>query len=160
MSYLDKINVNGTDYDLGALESLKDQNGNSRFVEGNLTTSTISNITFTYKKWSLSGTHLMLVLAFKVDSATTINAYTDLGYANIPSWVMNKIYTISSNTNRVTVNEFKSTSQYGASDVSFNLALNKDTNNNRLYVQNTESAVSLNANTYVRIQFDLLIDTD
>ena len=71
-------------------EYLNDTNGNPRFVEGNLTTATISGVTFTYAKWALSGSHLMVVLCGEIASGTTIGVVT-LATATLPDYIKNKI---------------------------------------------------------------------
>lgn len=59
-----------------AFEDIVDKNGNPRFIEGTITPETISGITFTYCKWSLSGTHLMIVLAGTCKNVTLANNTT------------------------------------------------------------------------------------
>ena len=159
MSYVNKIVLNGIEVQLNSLEGLQDAEGHNRFIGDDLVDSEIEGLTLNYSKWSLSGTHLMLVLSYSITAQTSLSNYTDLAYAQVPEWVISKIATISGQTNRAILKDFNSTNQYGSPDQTVSLALNKDTANNRLYIQTADS-VTLGADTYLRIQFDLLIDND
>ena len=44
------------------LENIKDDNGKFRFIEGTPIPTTTTGVTYSYSKWSLSGTHLMIVI--------------------------------------------------------------------------------------------------
>ena len=61
--------VNG----LKAFENIVDKDGHKRFIEGTPTNPTIEGVEITYAKWSLSGTHLMLVMAGNVASTTVLD---------------------------------------------------------------------------------------
>ena len=77
------------------MEDIKDKDGNLRFVEGDIALETISGITQTYGKWSLSGTHLMLVLAIDITD-TTINVDDVFANIELPDYIINKISPIYS----------------------------------------------------------------
>ena len=55
-----------------SITTLVDSQSHNRFVEGEGDLKTIAGITFTYNKWSLSGTHFMLVLAGSIANGTAI----------------------------------------------------------------------------------------
>ena len=101
MAYIDKINVNGTTYDLGCMNSLTDSSGHQRFVDGNLSTRTITNITHKYSKWSLSGSHFICVEAFNVAANHTQASYTVLCTFQVPLWLGQKIYPLVDNNDWV-----------------------------------------------------------
>ena len=71
------------------MENIKDNSGHNRFIEGDLDTYTVANVTFSYAKWSLSGTHLMIVLAGT--NKQQVNAGTYLAEFEPPTWIYNKI---------------------------------------------------------------------
>lgn len=141
---------------LNDVASLVDSAGNSRFIEGDLKVNEITGVTFTYGKWSLSGTHLMIVLAGNVANGTTINAQTYFANAYLPAYIIDKIFPVTS-----TLVDFKSITYYSESPVttqSANCDLVKDENNGRMRLRS--NSITLTANRNFRIQFDLLIDAD
>ena len=76
------------------LESIKDKDGHLRFIEGNITPSQITGITFSYCKWSLSGSHLMLVVAGTLASNTTVASQVLARISNLPQWIYDKLVII------------------------------------------------------------------
>ena len=103
MAYIDKMIVEGTTYDVGALESLKDTNGRNRFIEGTNESLLPEGLTLKYSKWSLSGSHLMIVFCFANEGNTdiTIPTFTRLFDTTLPEWVFNKIYPIHTGADAV-----------------------------------------------------------
>ena len=83
------------------LEKIVDKDGHQRFIEGDFTIpeNLPSGIHLTYIKWSLSGSHLMLVIAGNVDNGTswTSGASTTL-VPNLPQWIIDKIYPVFATT--------------------------------------------------------------
>ena len=75
------------------IATLVDSKGNPRFIEGEGTTDEITGFTPSYCKWSLSGTHLMLVLAGTIANGITISTGSIATY-EIPEFIMNKIYPV------------------------------------------------------------------
>lgn len=75
-------------------EAMTDENDHKRFIEGDITFATITGITQTYGKWSLSGTHLMIVVGGEIDNGTTITAQTLAPLPNLPQWIVDKIRTL------------------------------------------------------------------
>lgn len=140
--------------DEATLDDIVDSHGNKRFVEGNLTFETAEGITYTYGKWSLSGTHLMLVLAISIDKGVKYANGDELASVNLPSWITNKIYPTA-----LGIIEYKT-----------NLAIGQDYTNQDFstYLWKTGSLIkisksgplTLTAKRNVRIQFDLLIDAE
>ena len=159
MAYIDKIKVNGVEYDLGALESLKDTNGNNRFIEGINSNDTLTGLTINFSKWSLSGTHLMIVVAGELAAGATIADSYVLGECvNIPNWVLSKIYP----TAIIGIVEFKEirfNSQSSWANATGEVRLRKY--NGKLFIDKNNSYTNDKGETLgFRVQFDLLIDTD
>ena len=145
------------DTDLNPLiicENFNDANGNARFVGGNLSTSAISGITFTYAKWSLSGSHIMFVLCGEIAANTTLNVDV-WASVNLPDYIKSKISGVFASTNI----EVKDSRAYYDDWNSINIqtVLQKTSDGVQiLMIQNpTSSAVA-----HFRIQYDLLIDMD
>ena len=134
--------------------SLKDAQGNPRFVEGDITMKTIEGVTQTYGKWSLSGTHLMIVVTLSIENGTTIPARQNICSIVLPQWIMDKIIPLFSTY--VSINSFRT---MGANaDASLLVFLHKY--ENYLRMDNGSSPYVSSRNESVRIQFDLLIDAD
>lgn len=137
-----------------SLESIVDKYGNPRFVEGNITMNTIEGITQTYGKWSLSGTHLMIVVCADVANGTIISN-RDIAFINLPAWILNKINPlIASRIDMKTINMYSSTFD----TQSITAVLTKS--ESLLAIVTRSTTVQLTANRSFRIQFDLLIDAD
>ena len=140
-------------------ENIKDRNGNNRFIEGNITPETISGANFTQHKWSLSGTHLMFVLAGSATAA--ISAGTKLAtISNLPTYIIDKIYRLLGSVSTiVTINNMISRQADGTALVEYKCELDKISNSQlEIYCQE-----NINPNNYtvgVRLQFDLLIDNE
>lgn len=160
MAYIDKINVNGTNYDLGVMESLKDANGHNRFIEGN-PTSNLSNtgLTIDYAKWSLSGTHLMIVFAFSNNTGSDIvlNAWTVLFAISLEQWVRSKIYPLG-NSGIIMISDIKvlNPSNYTITS-NGNIYLNAIAGGYNCVLPSSTTIASGNI---CRVQFDLIIDMD
>ena len=75
---------------LKVFENIVDKDGHKRFIEGDITPAETTGITFTYAKWSLSGSHLQIVLAMTIAAGTYSTFY--LGdITNLPKWIFDKI---------------------------------------------------------------------
>ena len=148
-------NVNGdTEF-----ENIKDSNGHNRFIEGNISFPTITGVEFTYGKWSLSGSHLMIVLAGNAAEGASFSGYASIvSFSNIPLWIMNKIYPVFG-ANYIEVKTFDM----------YNEDWSKETNPIRIGLSKSGSSMALSnfGSTYTttkdrgfRFCFDLLIDND
>ena len=137
------------------LEDIEDSAGNKRFVEGDGTPKTISGVTSTYCKWSLSGSHLMIVFAGSINTSTTISG-TRLAEYTIPSFIYNKIYPTFGD-----VIEIKTLNAYpesGATPQGGAVWFYKK--NDIIYLYYNDSTTFTGSIRYFRLQFDLLIDAD
>lgn len=82
------------------LESIKDKDGHSRFIEGNLTlrSELEGSMTLKYGKWSLSGSHLLIVLACDVVANYVLSDGYYLTILDLPQWIVDKIVPIRDET--------------------------------------------------------------
>lgn len=133
------------------LDDIVDSAGNKRFVEGNGTPDT-TNITSSYCKWSLSGTHLMVVLAGKYISGSVADK-TVLAQYEVPSFILNKIYPVWSNNIEMKTVTSRTVGGTGFED--YFLFTKED---GKLKIK--QQGVYNHNDTYFRAQFDLLIDAD
>ena len=137
------------------INTLVDSQGRNRFIEGNITAETITGITQTYGKWSLSGTHLMLVVCFELANSAVISS-TKLCKIELPTWVFDKVKPIYGNT----INPYVSftggvvTGGTGTGNQNISCSLTKETD----YVAINIYSVTSSGDRGFRVQFDLLID--
>ena len=132
-------------------ENFKDSHGNSRFIEGEIDVTPVTGVTISYKKWSLSGSHLMFVVGGTIANGSTFSMYAVC--QNFPEWIANKIVTLANENVRLS-----STKAYG-SDLSYQ--------DIQIYLQKTGTVISIycpseviTADRNFCIQFDLLIDME
>ena len=135
-------------------ENIVDKDGHERFIEGDVELyNPIEGMTITFGKWSLSGSHFMVVLAGSIVSGTSLS-WTG-SYAkcvDVPQWVLDKIYPLIDN--------------YIAKNVvsAFNVDLSAQTIDVWLR-KTTDLFLSMGSITTTkdrafRISFDILIDND
>ena len=137
------------------INTLVDSQGRDRFIEDDIEIETLEGFTFSYYKWSLSGTHLMIVVAGKINNATVVAGGTILGIVRIPEWVFNKIIPLYQGTQNVAlqnVNLYKD----GETNQTIQARLAKGTTALTI----SFSSLTLNADREYRFNFDLLIDSD
>ena len=149
-------NIQQTTENFDALmENIVDSAGNKRFIEGDGVVPTIEGLTVSYCKWSLSGSHLMLVVSGTIADGTTITQYNIPFSFNIPKWIYDKIYPVwGSNIEQKSMSLIAS----NWSTQSLNMYLSKVSD--KLSVNTNTSSLTLSADRSFRLQFDLLIDTE
>lgn len=136
------------------ISTLTDSDGNSRFIEGDGVTDEIEGFTASYCKWSLSGTHLMIVLSGSVANGTTISSGSIATY-EVPTFIMNKIYPVWASrfleikTLTLVADDF--------STQTLSALFNINTGKLNIYIQNS---ATLSKDRAFRLQFDLLIDNE
>lgn len=134
-------------------EKIVDAQGHKRFIDGDGTPETISGVTPSYCKWSLSGTHLMLVYSAAIVAGTVISGGSIVEF-DLPEWVSDKIVPILSNLvshfNTIFVTE-------GYATTSILCYADKSANKIKLGINNTTTFADA---TIFRMQFDLLIDNE
>ena len=138
------------------LESLVDSKGNPRFIEGEGALTEITGITYVQNKWSLSGSHLMIVLGMTIANNVEIANNTKFAEYKLPNCILDKVSTFYGT--RVSRIDFSGWSSAGQSQ-SLNLGLVKNSDSLSIeYIQSAPTTMS-SERTY-RIQFDLLIDAE
>lgn len=138
------------------MENIVDSAGNKRFIDFIGITNEKEGVEYLYNKASLSGLHLMFVLAGNIENSTILASNDISCEYELPQYIINKIYPVAS-----TSIEFKVVNLL-ASDLTIqtiNIRLTIDKPNKKVYITNA-SGLTLSANRSFRIQFDLLIDAD
>ena len=164
-----QVNATGTGYQLAAIGDLTkayinniyDNDENKRFVEGDITPTSALSDYVPFAKWSLSGTHLMLVMCIYNTSENdiTISGASSLcNSINLPTWIKNKIYPMGE-TSHVAHN-FSVEGVYPSD-------LTPDANKQSAYIQKASNDITINginftakAGYYYRVEFDLIITFD
>lgn len=129
-----------------------DSSNNSRFQDGEITIETIEGVSSPFAKWSLSGSHLLIVVCLDLASDLTLTDNTLLAKIVLPKWIVDSIVPIVS-----TILEYISTTAY-ASDYTtqtFTARLAKSGTTELRIVK--EGNLTLTKERLVRIAFDLLI---
>ena len=139
---------------LKVFENIVDKDGHKRFVEGSAGAKEITGITWSYQKWSLSGSHLMVVLAGTVADTTVLASGTTLAEVDIPKWIYDKLFpTFSNNLTITNVKYWGSDWTTQNADVSI-----KKQDDIIKFVQSNN--LTLTAERMFRIELDLLIDNE
>lgn len=143
------------------MDDIVDSYGRKRFIEGDATLSSIEGITITYCKWSLSGTHLMYVVAGNIANGTTIPDNKPICSAELPKWVIDKIVPYSNQWVDNKTLEIH-TNAYTIADAGL-MALQKLEQEGSLptllRIYNNSGSHSVTTGGSFRLQFDLLIDS-
>ena len=143
---------------LKVFENIVDKDGHKRFIEGDIELyTTHEGITKTYGKWSLSGSHLLIVLCLTLENGATISNSQNLSSEiKLPSYIANKIVPTWS-----IVVDFKNLnardSSWGTQALNVFLAQNSATKDLSII---SASNLTLSAERFIRISFDLLIDNE
>ena len=141
---------------LHVFENIVDKDDHKRFIEGNIDTATISGVTFTYAKWSLSGSHLLIVLAGNIANGTSLTNDSWVPNLNIPEWIKDKIYPVAGNN--IEIKQVPATGvDWSAQQLG--VVLQKNTTTKVINI-NMYSTLTLTADRGFRIAFDLLIDNE
>ena len=144
--------------DAKLFENIVDKDGHSRFIEGDLVIEEIEGLNIVYAKWSLSGSHLLFVVAGSVDANTTLTGLALAKTNNLPQWIKDKIHPVTGASYGPI--EYKNFSFYtsGYSGVSVNINFSK-TSQEELSVTVAQNFAPTDER-YFRIAFDLLIDNE
>ena len=135
------------------LEDIVDKDGHNRFIEGDIVAEEVTGVTLTYGKWSLSGTHLLIVAIGIVENNTVWASAKFATLQNLPQWVKDKIVPIAGNY--VVVKEYKLFGNDVSSQTS-NTYLRKIDGDIRI----DNGGITLTADRTFRMEFDLLIDNE
>ena len=139
---------------LKVFENIVDKAGHPRFIEGDITIEATAGFTQSYGKWSLSGTHLMLVVAGSIENATTWEGGKKLYEVELPQWLMDKIIPVGSQ--RIENRTYPIFSIDASSAQNLPTFLGKV--NSKLVL--TLSGLTTDAKRYFRVANDLLIDNE
>ena len=79
-------------------ETIEDANGNKRFIDGDITLyeTAPTGMSKTFGKWSLSGSHLMLVFGCDFEDQTQIVNGQQFAICTLPQWVSNNLSSLFS----------------------------------------------------------------
>ena len=138
------------DSNIKIFENIVDKDGHKRFIEGDITIETIEGVTQTYGKWSLSGSHLMIVVGANFANASVI-ANGKLANINLPQWIVDKITPLFS-TIAIRHNETLWNTDYSSQT----LIVNVEKQDNKIVMYN--GPLTLTKDRVGRFEFDLLID--
>ena len=141
------------------IDTLVDNQGNERFIEGTFSVSK-TGVASAYSKWSLSGTHLMIVCCLEIDANTSYSNGEAIANIALPEFIINKIVPLTP-ASGVSIVAFESPTAYSedySNSSSFDTRLNKAETGTTIY--KTKESYSVAYKSYVRIAFDLLIDIE
>ena len=143
---------------INRMEQIVDKDGHQRFIEGDIDLSNDmpDGMTKIYGKWSLSGSHLLIVLAIDIVDTTEITGGVAMATLNLPDWVKNKIIPLwqSNYIDTKTFNAFADNWSTQTIQVHFYKSLQG------AITLRTGNNITLSADRHCRIVFDLLIDNE
>ena len=135
------------------MENIVDLAGNKRFIEGTCKITEISGMTISYNKWSLSGSHLMIVIAGNVENTSVLSSRLAT-LDTLPKYVSDRIRPIyGSFVDR------KNIFYYADDNSSQSVEMGFVKVGDVIAIQYNGS-LTLTADRSFRLQFDLLIDAD
>ena len=138
--------------------NLVDKDGNPRFIEFEGVGIEQEGIEILYNKASLSGTHLLVVLALSVADSTIIPADSILTTFTLPKWIYDKIVPIQATivTNSAQALVLRA-SDWSAQSADVILEKKSD---NKITITFVSTSLTLTADRVGRVQIDLLIDNE
>lgn len=145
----------GTISELPVFENIVDAQGNKRFIGGNGLPVELAGITYTYSRWSLSGSHLLIVLAGTIANEVQITDGRMLFNLNeIPQWIKDKIVPTFLN-----IVDLKSISVYADDWTTQTMLITLKKTATDLYLDKAGgSTFTASKDRNFRFAFDLLID--
>ena len=155
-------NVDGTELTT-LMSNIVDSHGNKRFVEGDINLSPdFSNLGITklYGKWSLSGTHLMIVIAINIPANITTPKNGTICEIQFPNYIKDKLIGLWGN-----ILDVKNFMVRDATAWYLNIKTLTDVqsvifSNGRFIILTSGATITTEAQSVCRIQFDLLIDSE
>ena len=141
---------------LPVFENIVDKDGHKRFIEGDMIPAETlpEGFEIEYAKWSLSGTHLLMVVAGNIADGTVVTGLNFAITKDLPQWVMDKIYPVVG-----VIIEYKSMNAYNEnySATALNIGVAKIASGIRFSIAQT---ATISDDRTFRIQADLLIDNE
>ena len=143
---------------LEVFEHIVDKDGHPRFIEGSvsLNSRVEGSVTKLYGKWSLSGSHLMMVFSGSASDTTAITAGALCQTDNLPKWISDKIVVLFASNSLANATITWYADNYSTQTNGCTLQKLSLDGNLSVY----SNAVTLTADRKFRLQFDLLIDDD
>ena len=138
------------------VSTLVDSEGHERFIEGDIEFTNTGTCSKTYGKWSLSGSHLLVVLVIEGETDETIANGEIAVLSNLPEWIKDKIIVLYGNIIA------PQTSYFYASDGTtqqINTLFNKR-GNGQIDISTSSPTTTFTKDRLCRIVFDLLIDNE
>ena len=151
-TYIQTVSFKATD-NAQIFEKIMDHDLHLRFIEGDGTINELTGFTSVFCKWSLSGSHIMFVLAGSFASGTEVPSVHDIVTFEIPNWIYNKIYPVWSTYIEDKVVSCKATN-WSAQEV--DMALMKESG--VIKIRLLGAPTTFTALRSFRVQFDLIID--
>ena len=136
------------------ISTLTDSKENPRFIEGDGEAGDqITGFEITYCKWSLSGTHLMLVCCGSAVSGTVFTSSNTICKFTLPTYITSKIVPVWSNVVENKAYEWRASNWSSQPS-----AIKEKISGQNILLE--ASDLTLTADRSFRVQFDLLIDTE
>lgn len=152
--------------DLKVFENIVDKDGHKRFIEGNGTPTAVEDnetptavegVTFNYAKWSLSGSHLMVVCDIKITAETVLSNNSISVDFTPPKWVLDKLYpSINPYLDAKKIDVRTAGYVVSGSYLDCYCYINDETD---IRISNLAHTAG-EADEYVRIEFDFLVDNE
>lgn len=155
-------NVDGTELTT-LMGNIVDSHGNARFVEGDLTLRAPFadlGVTMLYGKWSLSGSHLMFVLALNIPSGVTTPRNTTISIVTLPSYIADKLVGLWTTVIDIKNFDVRNSQSWYQNVLSLsNVKLVRSPSGNTIYIDASDS-ITTEVDSICRIQFDLIVDSE
>ena len=134
------------------ISTLIDKDGHKRFVNGNGVPAEITGFTASYCKWSVSDSHLMIVLAGTFADESELQN-SGLAEYDLPSWIKDKISPVWS-----VYIEAKSVKVYNSDWSTQDMGVVLEKTSNGVKITQTGGTFTLTKERSFRVTFDLNID--
>ena len=136
--------------------TLVDAQGHPRFIEGDITLNEVAGVSKLYGKWSLSGSHLLIVLCLEFADESVISNGVNFADIELPEWIYDKVAVVWSTDAIIRQSNVPLyADDWSTQSLTFLLA--KANNYLTIYGLNN---LTLTAKRKVRLAFDLLIDNE
>lgn len=139
--------------DAKLFENIVDKDGHKRFIEGDITIIDTEGLTQKYGKWSLCGSHLLIVLACEIANGTTISGKRCV--IDVPNWVKDKIVPLFAS---LVIYKQEVAFANDSSSQNMTFYLQKSSVDGEISIHN--ASITASAIRNFRIAFDLLIDNE
>lgn len=136
------------------ISQIVDEEGHNRFIKGDIEAPTMVGIEFTYLKWSLSGTHIMFVIAGRAEanSVFTNSTFTVL---NLPEWIKSQLIPIF-RTSYIDLKTFTARADEDLGTTNLTVSVQKSGEN--IIINALSASTSITKESGFRFQFDFLIE--